>query len=231
MTNSAKHPLMKERDSWDGDLQRSRLRGFARLRAVFWKRSLRLYEWWALRDKAWAQELRRELAREFQGVDPDDPGRVSDSSKVFGETPLLTVMSLLQLAQTLDPPEEFLDLGAGRGGVTLAAASCGFQATGVELEADWVERARRVAERLQVPANFRKADFMEIEWPESAVVFVVATAFASELRRSILEKVLGLAKGSLLIAGDWTDIEGLERQWTGRLPVDWGIIPFSVYRV
>ena len=222
---------MKVRDSWDGDLQRSRLRGFARLRAVFWRRSLRLYEWWALRDKPWARELRRELAREFKGVDPDDPGRVSDTSKVFGETPLLTVMSLLQLAKTMEPPKEFLDLGAGRGGVTLAAACCGFQATGVELEADWVERARRVAERLQVPATFRKADFIETEWPDSAVVFVVATAFAPELRQAILEKVLGLADGSLLIAGDWTDIESLERYWTGRLPVDWGVIPFAVYRV
>jgi precorrin-6B methylase 2 len=144
---------------------------------------------------------------------------------------LLTVMSLLQLAKTMEPPKEFLDLGAGRGGVTLAAACCGFQATGVELEADWVERARRVAERLQVPATFRKADFIETEWPDSAVVFVVATAFAPELRQAILEKVLGLADGSLLIAGDWTDIESLERYWTGRLPVDWGVIPFAVYRV
>ncbi len=222
---------MKKRASWDGDLQRSRLSGFARLRAVFWKRSLRLYEWWALRDRPWARELNRELEREFKGVDPDDPGRVTDTARVFGETPLLTLTSLLDLARTLEPPQEFLDLGAGRGGVALAAACCGFQATGVELEADWVERAGRVARRLHLPATFRRADFMEVEWPESAVVFVVATAFGPELRRAILDKFKGLARGSLLIAGDWTDIEELEPHWVGRLPVDWGVIPFAVYRV
>ncbi|MCA9778217.1 MAG: class I SAM-dependent methyltransferase [Candidatus Eremiobacteraeota bacterium] len=221
----------KNRPSWDGELQRSRLSGFARLRAIFWRRSLRLYEWWALKKQPWARKLHSELNREFQGINLDDPGRLTDSSRVFGETPLLTVSSLLDFVEKLSPPEEFLDLGSGRGGVTLAAACRGFRATGVELEADWVERAQRVAERLHLSATFRQNDFLEVEWPDSAVVFVVATAFDLNLREAILKKVKGLSKGSLLIAGDWTAPEGLERLWEGRLPVDWGVIPFAVYRV
>jgi SAM-dependent methyltransferase len=217
---------------WLGDVQRARLTGFARLRAIFWRRSLRLYEAWALRRRPWVRSLRKELRREFSSIDTDDASRLTQRADIFGETPILTVVKLLELAGGFGPtPDVFWDLGSGRGTTCLTAANCGFRAIGIEKEADWVRRAENIAQRLNLQASFLCADFLEADWPRNAVVFVVATAFPSELRKSICERVASLEPGSLLIAGDWTGLEQLELLWQGPLPVDWGAIPFSLYRV
>lgn len=172
----------------------------------------------------------RALKREFAGVDLHDPSRVGRESRIFGETPVLTVVKLLGVVEE-GGPRQLLDLGSGRGTVVLAAAACGFTALGLELEEDWVARAQRVAKRLGLPAEFRCADFLEGDWPEAAVVFVVATAFPEEVRAEILDRVRRLQPGSYLIAGDWPDLHSLDLVWQGPLPVEWGVIPFSVYRI
>lgn len=218
-------------DAWMGDVQRSRLSGFAKLRAIFWRRSLRLYEAWTLRRLPWVKSLRKELRREFSSVDPDDTSRLTERADIFGETPILTVVKLLELAERHAAVRTFWDLGSGRGTTCLAAAHCGWRATGIEKEADWVRRAERIARRRDLTASFVCADFAQVEWPREALLFVVATAFSSELRHFILGRVRALEPGSLLVAGDWVGIEQLELLWQGSLPVDWGVIPFSIYRV
>lgn len=218
-------------EAWMGEVQRSHLSGFARLRAIFWRRSLRLYEGWALRDRPWVRQLRRELRREFAQVDPDDASRLSRRSDIFGETPILTVVRLLDLARSFQPDlDTFLDLGSGRGTTCLAAANCGFVAIGIEKEADWVRRAAAISSRLGWSARFECGDFLKSEWPDKAAVFVVATAFPQDLRRSLAARVKALQPGSILIAGDWPGLTGFESLWEGSLPVDWGIIRFSIYR-
>lgn len=214
---------------WKGERQRARLKGFARLRAVLWRRSLRLYESWALRGKTWFRPLKRTLEREFSGVDPDNPSRLKSDSEIFGETPVLTVVKLLGLLES--GPEQFVDLGSGRGLACLVAANSGYRARGFELEADWVARATRAADALGLQAEFHSADFLQQAWPDPAVVFVVATAYPPSTRSAILQQVRDMKPGSVLIAGDWPGIDGLEQIWSGPLPVDWGVILFSIYRV
>jgi hypothetical protein len=221
-----------ETADWMGDVQRSRLKGFARLRAIFWRRSVRLYEAWALRSRPWVRPLRRELRREFSTVDTDDASRLTERADIFGETPILTVIKLLELAGSFGSlPDAFLDLGSGRGTTCFTAANCGFRATGIEKESDWVQRAERIARRLELEATFHCADFTDFDWPKRAVVFVVATAFGPDLRQTVLERMKELQSGSIVLTGDWTGLDGLELLWQGPLPVDWGVIPFSVYRV
>ncbi len=152
---------------------------------------------------------------------------------IFGETPILTSLRLLELAETfIHPlPTPVVDLGCGRGVPCLTAASLGHQAIGFEQESSWVRAAQEVADSLSLPAQFVSGDFRYAEWPSGGTFFVIATAFPDLFREEVLEKLKGLSSDSLLITVDW-DLcdEGYERLWKGRLPVDWGVTEFSLWK-
>lgn len=216
---------------WDPTVQRSRLKGFARLRAILWPRSLRLVEAAALGGQSWYWKLRWHHWRAFRSVDLHSRGRLTEQALVYGATPVLTVWKLLELCRILTPqhPREFIDLGSGNGLVALASACKGYRAVGFELERDWVQRSSDVARALSIDCRFRAEDFRYADWPERAVVFAIGTAFSSEMREDIQGRFTLLKDGSLFVLGDWSLPEPYRLLWQGRLPVDWGVICFSIY--
>lgn len=213
-------------------MQRKNLSGFARLRAILWKRSLRLSEAWYLGRHRWYWRLRRHLASEFSKVDLHNTERLENQEDIFGETPVLTLKKLLEVAAALEPrhPRRFVDLGSGRGLLPLAASFLGYEAHGIEKEVDWVGRAQTVAKRLGASAQFEAQDFLEVKLPTPSLFFTVGTAYSPELKEALVEIFSGLGKDSLVITGDWGLPASFERLWEGRLPVDWGVIMFRVYR-
>lgn len=160
--------------------------------------------------------------------------RVQSRADIFGETPPLTVVRLLQTIEAVHGqiPTPLVDLGCGRGVACLTAASLGYSALGIEQEESWVRAAENVATELSLPARFVAADLREAPWPEGGTFLAVATAFPQPLRKSILERLHSLpADKTLLVTVDWEITgQGFERIWTGRLPVDWGVARFAVWR-
>lgn len=218
--------------NWSGDLQRSRLKGFERIRAIWWRRSLELYQIWKLGGQTWYWPLARELKRATAQLDLFDGKRVRQPSEIFGETPMLTTVTLLELTEErlAHKPELFVDLGCGRGVTCLTASCLGISSLGLELEPAWVEAAKQVATALKLPAQFVKGDFLDAKWPAEAVYFTVGTTYPMEMREEIAARLLA-AKPKAVICGDWelpqNDFESL---WSGSLPVDWGVARFTLCR-
>lgn len=218
-----------ELPEWSGERQRAYLTGFARLRAILWQRSFRLYELWKLGREPWFRALRRDMKRQFRGLDAFDNQRVQLQEDVFGETPVLTLVNLLERIRSLgiEPPPPFVDLGCGRGLTCLVSASLKLPAVGYEKEASWVEAARAVAQNLGLPATFYEGDFLTQDWPQGTFL-IVATAFSEDLRAQIQSKLEG-AEVPLVVTVDWTlHSDCYAALWEGLLPVDWGTARFQI---
>ena len=153
---------------------------------------------------------------------------------IFGETPILTTVRLLETVEGFHGhlPLPFVDLGCGRGITCLTAASLGYQAFGIEQEIRWARAAQTVAEELALPARFEAGDLSLTKWPEGGTYLAVATAYPTELRESIIQRWRTLpVESTAIITGDWDlSEEGFERLWSGRLPVDWGTATFAVWK-
>jgi hypothetical protein len=219
--------------AWSGQRQRANLKGFARLKAILWRRSLWLYQSWRLAGCPWYPPLSRALRQASRGMDLFTAERVRREADVFGETPPITVLHLLERVQlVLERPELLVDLGCGRGVTCLTAASLGIQALGFEQEESWVRLATEVAGGLGLPASFRQGDFLQAEWPARALYLIVATAFPEEMRSAIAERLKTLGCGAVALTADWSlPGEDFEELWHGRLPVEWGTARFSLWRL
>ncbi len=226
--------LPEERPSWDADRQRSELRGFSRLRAILWKRSLLLYQSYCLAGTSWYFPLIRALRKGPSPWELLSATRVKKKADIFGETPILTTVRLLETAEAIHGhlPRPFVDLGCGRGVTCLTAASLGYESLGVEQEESWVGSAQAVAHELSLPARFESGDLRLAKWPEGGTYLAVATAFPLELRKSIVERWRTLPpESTVIITGDWDlSEEGFERLWSGRFPVDWGTATFALWK-
>jgi SAM-dependent methyltransferase len=60
------------------------------------------------------------------------------------------------------PPARILDIGCGPGWSDLYLASCGYQVTGIDSDEILVAKARDVAARLNIPAQFEQADAFDL---------------------------------------------------------------------
>ncbi len=222
---------------WHGDRQRAALRGFARFKAVLWRRSLWLYQGWKLWREPWYRSLVQGLGRASASLDLFASARVQAQGDVFGETPILTLRHLLAVAESHLPscPSTFVDLGCGRGATCLTAACLGWQALGFEKETTWVEAARRVAASLEEAglaseARFEAGDFLQAEWPDEALFLVVATAYPSEMRDEIALRLSGQGQGTAVLTADWElPEEQFVLRWRGTLPVEWGLACFALW--
>lgn len=219
---------------WSGQRQRQALRGFERLKAILWKRSLGIYEWLILGGNPWFRRLSFHLFYFTFGLDLHARQRVHQAADVFGETPMLTLVHVLQRAEAgadSKLPEPFIDLGCGRGLSCLCASSLGMQALGYEKERAWVEAARRVAKRLELPCSFAAEDFLLADLPSSGTYFVVATAYPEGLRLELEKRFCALLPETVFITVDWRLADAsFSLLWEGRLPVNWGTADFTVWR-
>lgn len=224
------HGLPPERS---GEAQRQELRGFTRLRAILWSRSVQLTEMVELGGRRWYWRLKFQLWRSFRGLELHSRDRVAAGADIYGSTPLITLCKLLDLCGRQVPQHRrtFLDLGSGAGQLVLGAGCQGYTALGLEKEAAWVQRSRQAASRLGLDGcRFEAGDLFAHPWPESGVVFTVATAFEASQRAQLVERFKTLSPHTLLVLGDMSPGADFDALWQGRLPVDWGIIPFGIYR-
>lgn len=215
---------------WSGDRQRAELRGFSRLRAILWRRSLHLYEWWTLHQESWPSPLRQELDRVFADIDLDDPRRCHAPSCAFGETPIVTTVKLLELVRAeigRDLPV-FLDLGCGRGMPCLVAAHLGYRGVGYELDERMVRRSNEAAQNLGVDAAFYDGDFLLHKWPSPALIYVTATAYPESVREALLECFKECRESYFLVV-DWELPGPFRALWSGVFPVGWGTASFALY--
>jgi SAM-dependent methyltransferase len=100
-----------------------------------------------------------------------------------------------------------LDVAAGSGNATLAAARRGAQAVGVDYVPDLLERgqARAVAEGLAVA--FQEADAEALPWPDAsfdAVVSVFGVMFAPDQERAASELLRVCRPGGVVALANWT---------------------------
>lgn len=86
-------------------------------------------------------------------------------------TPEPVVDAMLDMAQ-VGPADTVIDLGSGDGRITIAAARKGATASGVEIDATLVERARRNAALygLQERARFSNANLFDVPLRQASVV-------------------------------------------------------------
>ncbi|MCA9795356.1 MAG: class I SAM-dependent methyltransferase [Candidatus Eremiobacteraeota bacterium] len=217
-------------ENWDPQLQRSSLRGFARIRAILWERSLGFYEWLCLARFDWWWKLRKAVRAAFRDCDPIDLANRYYPELVYGETPAVTVYTLLDSIE-LPAALRLVDLGCGRGWVSLTAASMGYSALGIDLVPEYLERARQVARQLDLAAEFVEGDLAELELPEGELYWVSATALPESVKQHLAQALSGRPAGTLVVCQDWSPGSPLERIWQVRLPVSFGVSTFEVWRV
>lgn len=149
----------------------------------------------------------------------------------YGETPSVTMARILELAG-LPPGSSLLDLGAGRGSAVLTAACLGYQARGIEIVGEYVERAQRVAARLATEVELRQGDMLEIDWPRADLYLLNSTAFPEGFRGELLEKLVGLEKGALVATYDWgLGLQNFHERVALTLPVTRGTVVCRLYRI
>lgn len=220
--------------SWSGARQRAALKGFDRLKAILWRRSLALYEGCLLGKKRWYRRLTWTSWQHLAALDLFNAQRVIQAADVFGETPIITTTHLLKLIESHlkhPAPSPFVDLGCGRGLCCLTAASLGIPAIGYEKEASWVQAASKVSTHLKLDCRFYDDNFLDANWPSSGTFFVVATAFSQDMRDNLAQRLATLSDTSIIITADWLLPKAYFTPiWQGLLPVNWGTAKFAAWR-
>lgn len=181
--------------------------------------------WWRLR---WA------VIQEYRGFDIQEvvsrhtAGGAQELS--YGETPTVTLARLFELAD-LEPRARFVDLGSGRGLTVLAAALMGYEACGLELLEEYVKRARNVARRLKIQAEFRHSDILEEPWPEAELYLLNSTAFPQGFRDRLTPRLASLQRASIIVTYDWELSDEFFQEISSlRLPVTLGTVLCRLYQ-
>ncbi|MBI2376846.1 MAG: class I SAM-dependent methyltransferase [Deltaproteobacteria bacterium] len=153
-------------------------------------------------------------------TDPDD--------LTYGETPLVTALWVLRKLG-VGRGRAFVDLGAGRGRVVLAARWLGADAAGVELAEEHVRAVKPSLER--AGARLSVGDATKVGWTQPTDVYVNWTAFAPATRARVLDRLVELPLGSM-VACPTFPIERAELAlvFTVRAPLTWGFERIRAYR-
>ena len=109
----------------------------------------------------------------------------------------------LQLA----PGCRLLDVGCGSGQLALIAAKDGLDVTGVDIAANWVERAQARAQAEGVPARFEVADAEALPYETAsfdAVVSLIGAMFAPRPDLVANELLRVCTAGGTLAMANWT---------------------------
>ncbi|MGB6961257.1 MAG: hypothetical protein WBF01_12695 [Candidatus Acidiferrum sp.] len=130
----------------------------------------------------------------IRGVFPfEEPGaghNARDPEKVFYQpTPARHIFRLIELT-TLTARDVFVDLGSGLGHVSMLASICtDARSMGIELEAGYVECARRCAQKLNLNAVTFVQEDARVADLTSGTVFYFYTPFAGSILRRVLDRL------------------------------------------
>lgn len=204
------------------------------MKGLPWALALNLYELAVFGFQPWWWRLHWAAFRGYRGLDPgrivrgmgaDNPGALA-----YGETTSLGLRRILEWAG-LRPPARILDLGSGRGLVVFASLLQGFESHGIEIVPEYVQRARKVARALNLPADLRQADMLEAEWPEADLILINSTAFPFDFRHSLLPRLADSSRSTSIVTYDWAlPEERFKLAVSGRLPVTWGTVLGRLYK-
>lgn len=126
------------------------------------------------------------LQFEEPGSDPVliDPEMVS-----YQPTPARHIFHMIEAAE-LTIEDHLIDLGSGLGHVPLLVSICTpARSTGIELEASYVEQARRCAERLSLNrATFLQRDVREADL-SAGTIFYLYTPFIGSILMNVLDRL------------------------------------------
>jgi hypothetical protein len=200
--------------------------------ALTWNFSVYLSELIKLRNQPWWRQLKAGLKKEFADLDPNQMvynmrGPYHVGSLAFGETPVLSVLKILETLQ-LPKGSTIVDLGSGRGVPCLTAAALGYRAIGLEYFAVYTERCQRIAQKMGVDASFRAGNFLHQPLPEADAYLVSATAFPEDTRAALKAKLDQQARR--IVAQDWILGPPWEHERMQKLPVSWGTARFCYQR-
>jgi hypothetical protein len=132
-----------------------------------------------------------ELIRGVFPFEEPEAGHIArDPEKVFYQpTPARHIFRLIELT-ALTARDVFVDLGSGLGHVSMLASICtDARSMGIELEAAYVESARRCTEKL----NLKRVTFVQedarVADLTSGTVFYFYTPFAGSILRRVLDRL------------------------------------------
>ena len=129
--------------------------------------------------------------------------RFSIDDYLFGKEP---AQALLKLEKYLVPKGETLVIADGEGRNSVYLASKGFKVTASDYSKVASRKARALADKKNVEANYRVEDFFDIIWSEKQYDNVVGICFQFVPQEKINEVLLGLKAatkkgGTLLVHG------------------------------
>jgi Histone methylation protein DOT1 len=143
---------------------------------------------------------------------------------IYGETPLMTALYLFKRAG-IGRDSRFVDLGAGRGRVLIAARWLGAEARGIELLADHVAR---VAPRLQAAGmTLTVGDMTQAELGEATHLFTNWLALTPETKDKLIERFRTCRPGTRIL----TVTRPIEAEGFVRLSRHWALFTWGVERV
>lgn len=107
-----------------------------------------------------------------------------------------------------ETPFRFLDVGCGIGTKVSIARSIGFEASGIDISADYI----RVAEEVFPDCQFQVANALEFDYQSFDVIYLYVPLADRELMTQLESRIIGqIASGSLIIAPRFTGQTTRER--------------------
>lgn len=152
---------------------------------------------------------------------------ISKDELIYGDTPIFTSIYLLWLAG-IKPGCQFIDLGAGRGGVLMAAKYLGMRSNGFDLNPAHVVLSESVLKPLGIHLNYGDARQEKIS--NGDIVYLAWTTWSKQTRKDIQKNLSNLALSSRVITLTWPlEEEGFMEIRRGVSLFSWGLANYFIF--
>lgn len=119
---------------------------------------------------------------------------------VYGETPL-TTLAMIAKEVEISSRDTVFELGCGRGRTCFwLRYFLGCQVVGIEHIPEFVERALKIRNRLEVDkVEFRQEDMLESDFKEASVIYLYGTCYDLPFIQALIKKFHALPAGTKII--------------------------------
>lgn len=152
----------------------------------------------------------------------------ADDVYAYGETPL-TSMDLIAKECHLTPQDCVYELGAGRGRTCFWLNTVvGCSVVGIEFVPEFVERAERIAKRLNMQnIDFRLADFLKTDYAGATVCYLYGSCLDDVSIKKLAAKFAKLPRGTKIITvsyplTEYAENNSFEVMKRFTVPYTWG---------